>query len=187
MSRRSWAVEVTARRQAITVNNDDGGTSRLRGLIEVDADIIPGDSGGALLDASGDVIGMNVAASSGGPDITGYVIPIRRVMRIADAVLAEDHRGNVDLGYDAFLGVQLASDTGEPLLAGTVPGGPAATTGLSAGEVITALDGRAVTSTAQLRRFIASYDPGQTVNLTWADAAGYTHTAEVTLARAPVA
>jgi S1-C subfamily serine protease len=178
---------VTALRQAITVNNDDGGTSRLRGLIEVDADIIPGDSGGALLDASGDVIGMNVAASSGGPDITGYVIPIRRVMRIADAVLAGENRGNVDLGYDAFLGVQLASDTGEPRLAGTVPGGPAATTGLSAGEVITALGGRSVTSTAQLRRLIASYDPGQTVNLTWADSAGYSHTAEVTLGRAPVA
>jgi S1-C subfamily serine protease len=178
---------VTTLRQAITVNNDDGGTSRLRGLIEVDADIIPGDSGGALLDASGDVIGMNVAASSGGPDITGYVIPIRRVMRIADAVLAGETRGNVDLGYDAFLGVQLASDTGEPRLAGTVPGGPAATTGLSAGEVITALGGRAVTSTAQLRRLIASYDPGQTVSLAWADTAGFSHAAEVTLGRAPVA
>ena len=178
---------VTALHQTITVNDDNGGTSRLRGLIEVDADIIPGDSGGALLDASGDVIGMNVAASSGRADITGYVIPIRRVMRIADAVLAGDNRGNVDLGYDAFLGVQLASDTGEPLLAGTVPGGPAAITGLSAGEVITALGGRAVTSTAQLRRFIASYDPGQTVNLTWADTAGYSHTADVTLGRAPVA
>ena len=45
----------------------------------------------------------------------------------------------------------------------------------------------AVTSTAQLRRFIASYDPGQTVNLTWADTAGYSHTADVTLGRAPVA
>jgi S1-C subfamily serine protease len=178
---------VTALHQTITVNDDNGGTSRLSGLIEVDADIIPGDSGGALLDASGDVVGMNVAASSGGPDITGYVIPIRRVMRIADAVLAGETPGNVDVGYDAFLGVQLASDTGEPLLAGTVPGGPAATTGLSAGEVITALGGRAVTSTAQLRRLIASYDPGQTVDLRWADTAGYTHTAEVTLGRAPVA
>src|SRR6185295_3378095 len=116
----------TARHQSITVNDDSGGTSRLRGLIEVDADIIPGDSGGALLDASGDVIGMNVAASSGGPDITGYVIPIRRVLRIAGAVLDGETGGDVDLGYDAFLGVQLASDTGEPLLAGTVPDSPAA-------------------------------------------------------------
>lgn len=62
---------VTALHQTITVKNEDGGTSRLSGLIEVDADIISGDSGGALLDASGDVIGMNVAASNGGPDITG--------------------------------------------------------------------------------------------------------------------
>lgn len=178
---------VTALHQAITVNDDDGGTSSLRGLIEVDADIIPGDSGGALLDASGDVIGMNVAASSGGADITGYVIPIRRVIRIADAVLAGETRADVDLGYDAFLGVQLASTTGEPQLAGTLPGGPAAAAGLSAGEVITALGGRDVTSTTQLRRLIASYDPGQTVNLAWADTAGYGHTAKVTLGRAPVA
>ena len=59
---------VTALHQPITVSDEQTGeASRLRNLIEVDADIIPGDSGGALLDASGDVVGMNVAASSGSP------------------------------------------------------------------------------------------------------------------------
>jgi S1-C subfamily serine protease len=178
---------VTALHQTITVDDDNGGTSRLRNLIEVDADIIPGDSGGALLDADGNVIGMNVAASSGTADITGYVIPIGRVLRVADAVLAGDDAGTVDLGYDAFLGVQLATDSGEPLLAGTLSDGPAAAAGLSAGDTITALDGHAVTSTVGLRRLIASHAPGDTVSVTWTDAAGSRRTADVILAQAPVA
>ena len=178
---------VTALHQTVTVDDENGGTSRLRNLIEVDADLIPGDSGGALLDADGDVVGMNVAASSGSADITGYVTPIGRVLEVADAVLAGDDAGTVDLGYDAFLGVQLASDTGEPLLAGTLSDGPAAAAGLSAGDTITAFDGQAVTSTVRLRRLIASHAPGDTVSVTWTDASGSSQATGVTLAQAPVA
>jgi S1-C subfamily serine protease len=101
---------VTALHQVITVRDEQTGEARrLRNLIEVNADIIAGDSGGALLDESGDVVGMNVAASSGSPSITGYVIPIRRVLRIADRVLAGDASGTVEIGYDAFLGVSMGS------------------------------------------------------------------------------
>jgi S1-C subfamily serine protease len=178
---------VTALHQSITVDDDNGGSSRLRNLIEVDADIIPGDSGGALLAADGDVIGMNVAASSGSANITGYVIPIRRVLRIADAVLSGDADGTVDVGYDAFLGVQLSTTTSAPALAGTVAGSPAEAAGLSAGDTITAVDGTAVTSAAQLRRLIASHDPGETVPVTWADSDGASHTVDVTLTQGPVA
>ncbi|WP_323792130.1 S1C family serine protease [Nocardioides sp.] len=91
----------------IDVSNDDGTTSRLRALIEVDADIVPGDSGGALLDADGEVVGMNVAASSGGRNIIGYAIPVSRVLRIADAIVDGDQgaaNSDITLGYDAFLG-----------------------------------------------------------------------------------
>ena len=66
---------------------------------------MPGDSGGALLDAGGEVVGMNVAASSGAREVTGYVIPIGRVLRVVDDVLARvrtdgvgtAHQGSVTL------------------------------------------------------------------------------------------
>ena len=79
---------VTAVGADITVSDEAGGSSRLWNLVEVDADIVPGDSGGALLDEDGEVVGMNVAASSGAADITGYAIPVARVLRVADAVVA---------------------------------------------------------------------------------------------------
>ncbi|TWD79741.1 trypsin-like peptidase [Kribbella amoyensis] len=78
---------VTATGQAITVNGEDGATESLGGLIEVDADVISGDSGGALLDADGEVVGMTTAASSGTPDISGYAIPIGTALAVADSLL----------------------------------------------------------------------------------------------------
>ena len=123
----------------ITVSDEQTGEARrLRNLIEVDADIIPGDSGGALIDESGDVVGMNVAASSGSPSITGYVIPIRRVLRVADQVLAGDASGTVEIGYDAFLGVSMGSGL---TLVGVVDGSAAADAGLGAGDTVTSLGG----------------------------------------------
>jgi S1-C subfamily serine protease len=175
---------VTARHQKITVTEDDGSTARLRGLIEVDADIVPGDSGGALRESDGDVVGMNVAASSGGP-VTGYVIPIARVLRVADAVLAGETPGDVTLGYSAFLGVELRGTS--LTLAGVVADGPAASAGLAAGDTVTALGGTAVSTGAELRRAVASHQPGDSVSVSWTDASGAVHTATVTLDQAPVA
>ena len=125
---------VTDTDHPITVSDEQTGAAhRLTQLIEVDADIIPGDSGGALLESDGDVVGMNVAASSGSADITGYVIPIKRVLRIAARVVAGEETASITLGYDAFLGVSLAgtgthwpaSSTGErPRTPGSVPATP---------------------------------------------------------------
>ena len=180
------AGSVTALRRPITVSDEQtGGTSRLRNLIEVDADVIPGDSGGALLDSSGDVVGMNVAASSGTTNITGYVIPIARVLRVADHVLAGDASGSVTLGYDAFLGVSMGASG--LTLAGVVDGSAAAAVGLTAGDTITSLGGVRVSTPVQLRRAVAAHDPGDPVTVTWTDASGTSHSASATLGRAPLA
>jgi S1-C subfamily serine protease len=182
---------ITDLHHSITVADESGtGSSRLRDVVEVDADIIPGDSGGALLDVDGDVIGMNVAASSGSTGasgITGYVIPVARVLRIADAVLAGDGGGSVELGTDGFLGVGLASGTRTAVVAGAVPGTPAADAGITAGDTVTAVDGAAVTSATRLRRLIAGHRAGDDVRVGWTDAAGGTHRATLTLVQAPVA
>jgi S1-C subfamily serine protease len=135
----------------------------------------------------GDIIGMNVAASSGAATITGYAIPVARVLRIADAIVAGDDSGAVEIGYDAFLGVELGTGPSGATLAGVVTDGPAQGAGLGAGDTVTSLDGYAVTSRTQLRRLIARHDPGAGVAVVWTDAGGARHQATVTLGRAPVA
>ncbi|MEO6510379.1 MAG: trypsin-like peptidase domain-containing protein [Nocardioides sp.] len=178
---------VTDLRHPITVADESTGAARrLRSLIEIDADIIPGDSGGALLSSTGEVVGMNVAASSGSANITGYVIPVRRVLRIAGAVLDDDATvGAIHLGYDAFLGVSLSGSG--TTLAGVLDGGAAADAGLAAGDSITSVGGTSVTTYAQLRRAVARYAAGAQVRVGWTDTAGTSHSATLTLGRAPVA
>ena len=177
---------VTDTDHPITVSDEQTGDAhRLTQLIEVDADIIPGDSGGALLESDGDVVGMNVAASSGSSNITGYVIPIKRVLRIADRVVAGEETASITLGYAAFLGVSLAG-TGTTL-AGVVDGGAASAAGLGSGDTVTSVGGASVTTYLQLQRAVAAHDPGDSVRVTWTDATGSSHSATVTLGRAPVA
>jgi S1-C subfamily serine protease len=178
---------VVAPSSDITVSDETGGTESLRDLIEVNADVVSGDSGGALLDTDGEVIGMNVAASSGSSDVTGYAIPIGSVLDIASSILAGDTSGDLELGYDAALGVQLFTTNGTPVVAGVVDGGAAADAGISAGSTITSFGAAAVSSTDDLTAAIARHDAGDRVRVGWTDESGEAHTATVTLGRAPVA
>lgn len=178
---------VTALRQQIDITGDDGSVATLRRLIEVDSDIIPGDSGGALLDEDGAVVGMNVAASNGSTGIDGYVIPIRRVLKVVDRVLAGDDDGPLTLGYPAFLGVGLSISGGAAVVGDLVEGGPAAEAGIDSGSTVTAFDGTSVRSAAHLRRLIRQHLPGEQVVVRWTDTEGVSHVATVTLARAPLA
>lgn len=177
---------VTALRQQIDITEDDGSVATLRRLIEVDSDIIPGDSGGALLEEDGDMVGMNVAASSGSSQIDGYVIPMRRVLKVVDKVLAGDD-DPVTLGYSAFLGVGLSTSGGAATVGNLVTDGPAADAGIDAGSTITTFDGTPVKSSAHLRRLIQQHLPGEQVTVSWTDAQGGGHDATLTLERAPVA
>jgi S1-C subfamily serine protease len=178
---------VTDEDEPVTVTNEDGSQTTIRNLVEVDADIISGHSGGALLDSDGEVVGMNVAASTGGLDITGYAIPIERVLEIAGDIVAGQESGTVSVGYAAFLGVQLARGSGAATLAGVFDSGAAAAAGLAAGDTVTAVGGTSTPSAALLSEAITKHEAGETVSIDWTDPQGASHTADVTLGRAPVA
>lgn len=199
---------VSALEETITTQSEGSTEGRtLDGLIEIDADVVAGDSGGAVYDADGEVVGMTTAASSGTAAITGYAIPVGDALDIAAQILAGDESGTVTIGYPAFLGVQLGtSSTTQTLpggpgtsrqrtgattgatIAGVIDGTPAAGTGLAAGDTVTAVDGTAIGSSDALSQTLAGYDPGDTVTLTWTSAAdGTTRTATVTLAEGPAA
>ena len=105
-------------------------------MIQVDADIQAGDSGGPLYNSDGEVIGIDTAASSGQSDSTaGFAIPIDKATSIADQIESGEDSATIQQGTPAFLGVQLAQDTaGAATISGVVDGSPAADAGLQAGD-----------------------------------------------------
>lgn len=183
---------VLATDQSITVQSESGsGTESLSGLIEVDADVVSGDSGGPLRDADGDVVGIVTAASQGSSTVTGYAIPIDHALAIAKQIESGTGSSTVQIGLPAFLGAQISSTAtgtaGGVTIAGTVEGSAAASAGLVAGDVITALDGTSVADASALTAAVQAHESGDQVSVTWTDAAGASHTATVTLGDGPAA
>ncbi|WP_426564172.1 S1C family serine protease [Angustibacter sp. McL0619] len=178
--------QVTDTGQSITVQGEDGSPHALSDLIQVNADVIPGDSGGALVDSDGKVVGMNVAASSGTADVQGFVIPISTVLSTARAIVAGDDSGAIQLGYTGYLGVGLY-DGDAATVADTLDGSAAADAGLQQGDTITSVDGQQVGSASELRAAIAAHQAGARVRLTWTTADGQQESATVTLGQAPIA
>jgi S1-C subfamily serine protease len=108
---------VTALNQSITASDEGSGVNseQLTGLIETNANIQPGDSGGALVNSYGQVIGMNTAASSGtgtqsesgqSAAAQAYAIPIDKAESIAKQVEAGQGSSTVHIGATAFLGIE---------------------------------------------------------------------------------
>jgi S1-C subfamily serine protease len=186
--------QVTALDQSITTQADGSAASEsLHGLIETDAAIEPGDSGGPLYDAADEVVGIDTAASTGGtPD--GYAIPISTALEIAAQIEAGKAGGNIEIGYPAFLGVELGTTDAAgsaasegAVVAGVVANGPAEQAGLAEGDVITAVDGRTIASADELSAALRSHAPGDEVQLDWVGADGQSHSAAVTLTTGPAA
>jgi S1-C subfamily serine protease len=180
--------------RTITVRGEDGTPAKLSGLIETNAPLRPGDSGGPVL-LDGEVVGMDAAASTtlsyrstGGE---GYAIPIDTVLRIAQQIEAGHRSATVHVGPTAFLGVSLASATGfegdgsGAVVEGVSAGSPAAKAGLGSGDVITAVAGRRVRTGAALRALMVRLTPGQVVRVTWVDPFSGRTTARVRLASGP--
>jgi S1-C subfamily serine protease len=181
---------ITALDESITVGNEYTGASEsLSGLIEVDADVVSGDSGGPLVDDDGDVIGIVTAASSGSTNISGYAIPIETALSIVEQINSGVETSDVSIGAPAFLGVQLSTTqaAGGVAVGGVIEGTPAATAGLAAGDTITAVDGTAVATSDALSELIATYEPGETVTVTYTTAAGVSQDVSVTLMEGPAA
>ena len=197
--------KVTALDQAITAQDESGGSSEhLTGLIETDAPIQPGDSGGSLISTDAKIIGIITAGSTSGSEgpvvgaaasdqtaTQGYAIPINQAKAIADDIIAGKSSDTIHIGGTPFLGVQVdgAATTGATsgvVVAGTVEGSAAAKAGLAAGDVVTSIDGRTVKSGDSLKSALAGHKPGDSVKLGWTDESGKSHSAQVTLTDGPV-
>ena len=184
---------ITGLDQTITATDEgDGTTEQLSGLIQVNANIQPGDSGGSLVDTDGRVIGIDTAASAGfdfqAAGGQGFAIPINQATGIAQAIENNQTSSTLHIGPTAFLGVLVSTQNSSgpgATLASAVPGGPAATAGLTGGDIITSLAGHSVDKPSTLTSLILTYHPGQQVVVGWSDNAGQAHQAEVTLTSGP--
>lgn len=165
----------------------------LTNMIEIDADVVSGDSGGAVLDAQGEVVGMTTAASSGTANITGYAIEIDTALSVAQDIIDGVQTDTNTLGTPAFLGIALAdaqsgstsSTVAGAAVAGVYDNTPAAEVGLAAGDTITAVDGIAVGSASELQGLIAEYTPGTQITLTWTTSTGAEQSGTTTLTEGP--
>ncbi len=193
---------VSALDRSITLSNDlpqspfgndgqsQGTPSAVIDAIQTDAAINPGNSGGALINADGEVVGINTAnaslaggggASSQGGNIgLGFAIPIDSARSIAEQLV---ENGEVT---HAFLGVRIADaeNGGGAVVADVNEGQPAAEAGLEQGDVITRVDDTKVTSGSDLTSAIRSHEPGDRVTITYTRD-GDQKTAEATLGELP--
>ena len=149
----------------------DIGERRLK-LVQTDAAISPGNSGGALVNADGLVIGINSAkVAANGVEGMGFAIPINAVRDVVDQLMANGHVVRPYLGVGVFdketaarQGYQLNIDAGVYVQNVTL-NGPCGKAGLQRGDVILEVSGTAVNTVAELRAAVAEHKVGDTVSV----------------------
>ncbi len=140
----------------------------LMNLVQTDAAINPGNSGGALVDADGELIGINtaIASSGGGSDGIGFAIDTTTLTSVVEDLVAD---GQVSRSYLGVRGATAAAATGDATGAyidGVVDNSPAADAGLRPGDLVTSLDGEPVEGFPELAARLARLEPGTEVTLT---------------------
>jgi S1-C subfamily serine protease len=241
------AGQVTALNQTITAG-DQGGTitsETLHGMIETNADIVSGDSGGPLANSAGQVIGMDTAGNDGGFSVqqsaSGYAIPINTALAVAQQIGQQRASSTVAIGYPPFMGVyigrgsnsdpqaqaeqqqsngfggngfggyggfggngngngnsgcytsdqnlaapqSIANVDSGTLILGTICSSPAAAAGMTAGSVITAVNGQAIGSPDSLTSTVSKFRPGDTISVTWVSPSGQHETSSLKLTAGP--
>ncbi len=181
---------VTALDQSITASDNGAQAEQLTGMIQSDAEISPGDSGGALANSAGQVIGIITAGEAQGFRSTSttvaFAIPSSKAIGIANRILAGDAGNGVFIGPVGYLGVAVmdASDGSGVQVRSVQAGSPADHAGITAGAVITAIDSSPIDSVESLGNALHQHKPGDQVKVTWT-AGGATHSATVTLTSGP--
>jgi len=196
---------ITALNQTITAGDSGTLSETLHGLIETDANIQPGDSGGALVNTSGKVIGMNTAAAAtSGVDNQGYAIGINQALSIANQIKSGKASSTVQIGPRALLGVEVTdpaqaggngffggSGTGSNVagayVANVESGSAANNAGIGTGDTIVSIEGTPISSAEGLTTALLHYKPGASVTVGWVDAQGTSHSASVQLTTGPPA
>jgi|tagenome__1003787_1003787.scaffolds.fasta_scaffold20932437_2 S1-C subfamily serine protease len=177
--------KVVGLNRTISVQQEDGSFSKLANLVASTAKLVPGDSGGPLIDASGRVIGVDAAGSASGSSTVGFAIAINKAVSITKQIATSRASQLVHIGATAFIGIQAQDGPNGVLVGGVIPGSPAEAAGLAAGDVITSIDNVTITDAADLRAVLFGHHPDDAITISYTDAAGTPATATLTLADGP--
>ena len=170
------------------------GLMTFENFIQTDAAINEGNSGGALVNSLGELVGINTAvlAQDAGTEGISFAIPVDLVRGVVDAIQRDGRviRGWVGLEPEDLLPAQAEARGLEPnlgiLLETVFTGGPAASAGLQPGDVILSIDGEVIRNRQQALLIVAGLEPGDTVDISaWRD--GQRFRAELTVAERPPA
>ena len=226
--------QITGLNKTITASDEGGSVTSetLHGMIQTNADIVPGDSGGPLASSAG-VVGMDTAGndvSDQQGSATGFAIPISTALSVTRQIAAGQASSTITIGYPPFLGVFVSSGSssspqtqaqqqeqqqnggsggsGSPpacytsnanltvpstiapvrsgtLIDGTICGSPAASAGMTAGAVISAVNGQAVGSPDEFASILTHFRPGDTIAVSWISPSGQPTTSTLHLTDGP--
>jgi S1-C subfamily serine protease len=189
---------VSSLNRPVEAGGESGSDLALINAIQTDAAINPGNSGGPLVNASGEVIGVNSAIATLGGDQAlgqrggsiglGFAIPVNQVRRIAEELITTGSARtsrigiSIDQSYRGR-GVRIAPEAAgaDPPV---TPGGPAARAGLRPGDVILEVDGKPIEDSRELIVTIRSKAPGDSISIKFQQR-GKERTATVTIGAAP--
>jgi serine protease DegQ len=150
------------------------GINTFENFIQTDAAINPGNSGGALIDTNGNLLGINTAiySRSGGSLGIGFAIPVSTVKTVMDSIISTGQvvRGWIgvepqDITPELAESFGLGQKTGA-IIAGVLRDGPADRAGIRPGDILIAVDGKAITDTTEMLNLIAQLKPGKKVKMT---------------------
>ena len=182
---------ISALHRSITAGDQgSASTENLSDVLQTDAAINPGNSGGPLADLAGRVIGVNVATSSNGTNVS-FAIPSDEAQQVAQDLIAHRTVDHPYLGV-GFLTPLDAAENGQSfsgpgvLVTQVASGTPAAAAGLQANDVITAVDGVTLDASQSLGGVIGKHKAGDTITLT-VRRGGQTLTLHATLVQRPTA
>ena len=171
---------VSALDRDLTLTDESGNTITSTGLIQTDAAINSGNSGGALLNMKGELIGINEAKSSStstgaSVDNIGFAIPIDKAQSSLQEMMNLETRDKVDASQASYMGIQgqdVSTEASElygvpegAVVVKVVDGSPADKAGIKQGDIITELDGRTVSSMSQLQDTLQYYAAGEKVDV----------------------
>jgi putative serine protease PepD len=165
---------VSALNRPVTSGDDQQDSTTVFPAIQTDAAINPGNSGGALIDLAGQVVGINSAIktaggsgqSEGGNIGLGFAIPIDQAKPIIDELVAKGKATHARLGVQVGDAQSSGGLSSGARLGEVTPGGAADKAGLQAGDVVTAVDGKAIASGDALVAAVRSHRPGDEVKIT---------------------
>jgi putative serine protease PepD len=178
---------ISALNRPVCTDNDGDKCLVAFGAIQTDAALNPGNSGGALVDTNGRLIGVNAAEAAmdgEGSDTTqhgsiglGFAIPVDHAARIAAELIATGRASH------AWLGAQASSvtDNGGARIISVTSGSPAEAAGLTAGTVVTKVDDHVIRTADELVAAVLSKDPGAPMTLRFTDSFGNLRTVAIVL------